>query len=156
MGLLNQKRTFYASFKKVSIEEVASFLEKKFEGKYKVVFKDKAGLAKQMISGGQKEANVVVEKNSYHRIRTILHYAPANQTESGKDEVYFHTGRAELKGFIGFLDNEAGLIGSAIIGMFYGKATEFYDDVFNALIEEYELEEREINTGVSALFKKNK
>ncbi len=156
MGLLDKKITQYVSYKEANVEDVSSFLEKKIGEKYKVAFKQKGNVAKQMLLSGQKEDNVFVEKNGYHRVRIGLAHAPANQTETGKEEWLFHIVRAELSGFLRFLDRETGIIGSFIIGLIYGDADEFYNDVFNALQEEYALEERELNVGVSALFKKKK
>ncbi|PID93486.1 MAG: hypothetical protein CSA95_07380 [Bacteroidetes bacterium] len=155
MGVLDRKITQYVSYKKTDVEGVSDFLKKKVGEKYKVVFKQKGNVAKQMLSG-EKEDNVFVEKNAYHRIRIELTHVPANQTEAGKEEWLFHILRAELSGFLRVLDRETGMIGSFIIRLIYGNAEEFYSDVFEALHEEYALEERELNVGVSALFNKKK
>ncbi len=155
MGLLDKKYTQYVSYKKVNVEEVSNLLEKKVGDKYKVTFKQKGNIAKQAFSG-QKEDNVFVEKNGYHRMRIALSHVPANQTEAGKEEFHFRIVRAELNGILRFLDRETGIIGSFIIGMIYGDAEEFYSEVYNTLKEAYEFEEREFNVGVSALFKKKK
>ncbi len=155
MGFLDKKITGYYSLQKVTIKDIGDFLTEKLGEKYKVKQFDKGNLGKQMLSG-RTEDQVLVEKNGYHRMVIALSDIPANQSESGKEEVMFRMGQAGLNGFLRFLRKETGLIGAGILKLIYGSGDDFYYEIINVLSEKYELVEREVNVGVSALFNKKK
>ncbi len=57
------------SHEKVTAEEIADMLTSKLGEGYKVEFKPKANVGKQMIVGGMKHDSVLIIKNAYHRMR---------------------------------------------------------------------------------------
>lgn len=97
---------------------------------------------------GNHESTVLVAKNAYHRTLLSVYYDQIN------DETYINLNEATVKGWLRFLYKQAGLIGSFIIDLCYGKGLDFYSDVTTTIKQSFNTEERQINTGLSALWSK--
>lgn len=156
MGILKREFKVYYTLQSVDLKQITTFLNNKFSNKYKVVFQDKGGIGKQVMTG-QKDSSVLIIKNAYHRQRIKIHFAAASTpTESGKDEIIFSFIEAELKWWLNFLHREAGMIGRFIIGLIYGNGKEFHQSIIDALVQEYDVKERTIVADATAFFKRNK
>ncbi len=142
------------SRQKVTAKEIADMLTSKLGEGYKVEFKPKANVGKQMIVGGMKHDSVLIIKNAYHRMRVHVQEWNAPGTTEQK-EYHFLFDTSEISPVLKFLGRETGMIGRFIIEMIYGDSDEFYDTVINHIKNEYPIEVKETQVGLNALFGKN-
>lgn len=148
MGFFTNISTNYVSKGNINLDELFKVYQQKLGSKYQVEFKKAGSNVISRTVTGKKEDSILVAKNAYHRTEIDIYYDPS------ANESYFRFNEATLKGWLGFLNKQTGLIGSFIISLCYGKGQEFYTDVINVVIENYKPEERQINTGLSALWNK--
>jgi len=132
----------------ISAEDVFKTFEQKLGDKYKVTFEKKSGNAVTRAISGKSEDKVLIAKNAYHRTFVFVNHDTVN------NETYFGFDEATVKGWLKLVGRQSGLIGHIIINLSYGKGTQFYQDVVNVIKETYKPEERTINVGLSALWKK--
>ncbi len=149
MGIIDRtvKQTF--SHEKVTTKEIADMLTAKLNEQYKVEFKPKGNVGKQML-GALNYDSVLIVKNAYHRMRA--HVEEFKDPNTNKIEYHFYFDTSEISPVLKFIGKETGLIGHFIIKMIYGEADEFYDTIINNIKNEYPIEERETQVGLKALF----
>ncbi len=153
MGLLDSKHEMTYMNGLVDLQDLHKLIDEKLGGKYMVKFLKKGNAGQQML-GGEKFDQILIAKNAYHRTLISVDQLP-KQVGQEKDETYIHFNRATLKGWLQFLYDNTGFIGGGIINMCYGNNKEFDDDILKALQTKYEIKKREMNTGISALWKKD-
>lgn len=155
MGLLTTEVKNWVSLQKFTLKDVESFLKEKFGDKYEIKFAPKtAGMAKHLT--GKTEDKLEIIKDAYHRRSLYLINVSANESESGKEEIFLGFAEMELKWWLRFLHRETGMIGQFIIGLIYGKAEDFYKGVEDAIEEKYEMKMRTTKIDPLGAFKKNK
>lgn len=148
MGFFTNIHTNYVSKGNVTIEELFDTYQLKLGSKYQVEFKKKGSNLISRSLTGKATDTILIAKNAYHRTIVDVVYDNVN------NETYFRFNEVTLKGWLQFLYNRAGILGSFIIDLCYGKGKEFYADVVNTIIDKYRPEERQINVGLSALWNK--
>lgn len=152
MGILdnNKKVTYLDGL--VDLQDLHKHLDEKLGKKYEVKFLKKGSVAQQMM-GGENFDQIFIAKNTYHRTLITLNQAP-KISEQEKDETHIHFNRDTLKWWLKMLNQ--GFIGGGILRLIYGSNKDFDGDIIAAIQEKYNLTEREINVGLSALWKKDK
>ncbi len=107
-------------------------LEKLYKDKYGDTFKFKA-----------KNMSLTIEKNAYHLTTIYL--------QKNADITFITFDEEDVSWWIKMLVKSFGLIGSLILGLIYGKADEFYEDVQSVIKANYSVEVEEVNVGLSAI-----
>ena len=152
MGLLGATITRKFTEDNVNLEELEIYLKEKLGDKIKVKFVKKANAAQRML-GGKDSDTIRIENNAYH-----LFYISTEAVVAGEfgdidvnNATKIYIDKTELKGFLGIVYSNFGFIGTLIIDLIYGKATEFYKDLDNALASKYKIRRVQIETGINGL-----
>lgn len=150
MSFLTKMTTSYVAKGNISIDDLNNAYQQKLASKYKVKVEKKGGNAVSRAVSGNTHDKLLIAKNRYHRTFVFANYdASANETYFGFDE-------ATVDGALSIVIRQTGLLGLGIMRLCYGNGKEFYTDVVNVIKETYKPDERTINTGLSALWKKEK
>ena len=152
MGLLDKeiKTTYVEGI--VALQDLHKAIEENLGSKYEVKFLKKGGLGHQMI-GGQAFDQILVAKNAYHRTIISVSTMPQGPGQE-KEETLINFNQATLKWWLQAINRNVGFIGGGIIRLMYGSNVSFDTDIVSALKSKYELKERKLNVGLSALWKK--
>ncbi|SFW39987.1 hypothetical protein [Cellulophaga fucicola] len=137
-----------------TIEDVEKVLKEKLGDKYEYKLRKKAGIAGQMV-GGVNYDNITVIKNAYHRTVVGLETTSSSSPSVPKFTT-INFSEATLAGWLGFLNNQVGFIGSFIIRLIYGGDSEIYDEVRETIKNNMNIEVEVHEAGLGALFKKKK
>lgn len=137
----------------VDIKSIHELLDEKLGKKYKVKFVPKSNSVMQMI-GGDKQDQVFIIKNAYHRTYISLTHLN-KQLGIENDETLFGFNRDDLNWWLAFLHNNTGIIGALIIRLLYGSSEPFDKEILEALKSKFDVKTREDNYGLSKLWKKD-
>lgn len=149
------KVTTFRAFDNTSIEDLESLIKTKLGDKYTYASsRKKNSLAGKLINGSSADSITVI-KNAYHRTVVSISTFDDPTLETGKrTTIYFS--EATLAGWLGVLNNNAGFLGSIIIGLIYGKSHEIYKEVENLVKTNINGEDETLDVGLGSLFKKKK
>lgn len=141
------KITSYKTAEVNTIEDIERVVTNHFEDKYTYKLTKKASTAGQLIGKSQVDSFTVI-KNAYHRSVVVVDFNSKDNSTSIRFEDY------TLAGWLGFLNNQVGFIGSLIIRLIYGSGGDFYSDVENSIKTNIDGEDITLDVGLGALFKK--
>lgn len=153
MGLLDHKEVQQYIKETISLKDLHQILNERLGKTYKVKYIDKKNMALQLM-GASKDDALLIEKNAYHR--TYIHTEFISQQQGAStDETIVMFNTATLKGWLKVVHNNFGFIGAIIIRLIYGSNEAFDKDILDAIKSSYQLHEREVNIGLSAMWKKD-
>lgn len=154
MGLLDQSAVQHYIKGDVAIKDIHQLINEQLGSKYKVTLIGKKNAGHQLIGGSSRDA-VLIEKNAYHRTFVYSDFAAGNQGNTDGETLIMFDG-ATLKWWLMALNKHFGIIGSLTLRLIYGGSDTFDKDIEDAIKAKHKLMQREINVGVSALWKKDK
>lgn len=149
MGIFDT--TLYYTNQPINLDALGQFVDAEFKEKYSTKVNEKQSGAKKYLTGNTSD-NILVTKNSYHRLILSLGNSGDAQTETGEKEYYLTFVEAPSKSWMQFLRRQTGLVGGAVLRACFGSANEFHDEVIASLEKEYDLKTRKV--GIGNLYKK--
>lgn len=148
MGIFDT--TLYYTIKPLDLNSLGEFVDNRFKEKYSTKMNEKQSGAKKYLTGNTND-NLLVTKNSYHRLMLSLGDSGNSHTETGAKEYYITFVEAPSKSWMQFLRQQTGLLGGTLLRTCFGSANEFHDEIIESLEKEFELKTRKV--GIANPFK---
>ncbi|WP_103867537.1 hypothetical protein [Aquimarina sp. I32.4] len=148
------KVTVFKAIENPSIEDVEKLIKEKLGDKYTYKSSRKANNIAGKIMNSHAEDAITIIKNAYHRFVVVVDTTKDPTSENGQ-YTCFRFSSEELAGWLRFLRNEVGFIGSFIIRLIYGGDDPIYEEVKNIVKDNFKIEEQTIDVGLRSLLKNN-